>query len=131
MANHNLLGYLIMSALALGMLSGCSASQDKAAKAVEAYFQALQSKDEVAMINHTCAAWEADARTEFNSFSAVKITLQDLSCQQTGQSGDYTLVACTGSLIASYGAEDLVLDFGERVYQAIQEGGDWRLCGYK
>ena len=52
-------------------------------------------------------------------------------CQQNDQAGDFTLVSCQGALVASYGAEDLVLDFSERVYKVIQEGGDWRMCGYK
>ena len=131
MHKKHLMIVTFLSALFIPLATGCSANQDKAAQAVEAYFQALQGKDEAALVSHTCSSWEADARTEFNSFSAVKITLEDFSCQQTDQSGDFTLVSCQGSLVASYGAEDLVLDFSERVYKVIQEGGDWRMCGYK
>lgn len=131
MHKNHLLIVALINVLLLALATGCSANQDKAAQAVEAYFQALQSKNEAAMISHTCSSWEADARTEFNSFSAVEITLNDFSCQQNDQAGDFTLVSCQGALVASYGAEDLVLDFSERVYKVIQEGGDWRMCGYK
>lgn len=124
-----LIGALLI--ILLAFLTACSSNQDKAAQAVEAYFQALQQKDEIGMINRTCAAWEADARTEYNSFAAVDITLNELSCQQSGTSGEITLVDCQGTLVASYGAEDLVLDFSERVFQVKQEGGEWRMCGYK
>ncbi len=105
------LRFTLLSISLLVFFTACSSNQDNAAQAVEAYFQALQSKDEVAMINQTCSAWEADARTEYNSFSAVKITLDNLSCQQTGQADDMTLVACQGTLVASYGAEDLGAGF--------------------
>lgn len=121
----------ILLIILLTLSTACSGNQDKAAQAVEAYFQALQQKDEIGMINRACAAWEADARTEYNSFAAVDITLNELSCQQSGTSGEMTLVACQGTLVASYGAEDLVLDFSERVFQVKQEGGEWRMCGYK
>lgn len=125
------LSNLILAALCLLILGGCSAqSGDQAPQAVEKYLEALVQRDLNAMISVSCAAWEANAKTEYDSFAAVKLNMQDLSCQQRGQDGEYALVACNGSIIANYGAEDLVIDVADRTYQVVQEGGEWRMCGY-
>lgn len=126
---YKLLSFILLAWLGL---SACNTvnSAAGAPAAVEGYLQALVAKDENQMINLSCAAWEAQAKQEFNSFSAVELKLENLECQTTGQQGEYTLVSCSGSMIASYGAEDLQIDVAERNYQLIQEGGDWRVCGY-
>ena len=126
---YKLLSFILLAWLGL---SACNTvnSAAGAPAAVEGYLQALVAKDENQMINLSCAAWEAQAKQEFNSFSAVELKLENLECQETGQQGEYALVSCSGSMIASYGAEDLQIDVAERNYQLIQEGGDWRVCGY-
>jgi hypothetical protein len=126
---YELLSLILLAWLAL---SACNALNNTASApaAVEGYLQALVAKDENQMINLSCAAWEAQAKQEFNSFSAVELKLEDLECLETGQEGEFTLVTCNGSMIASYGAEDLQIDVAERNYQLIQEGGEWRVCGY-
>jgi len=124
--------YLLLLLLILSLLSACNGAGGSAGApaAVEGYLGALVSKDENRVINLSCAAWEAQARQEYNSFAAVELKLEGLKCQQVGQEGDYTLVACSGVMIASYGAEDLEIDVAERNYQVIQESGEWRMCGY-
>lgn len=113
-------------------LVSCSAPANAdGAAALEVYFQALVAKDENRLINSTCAASEADARQELRTFDAVTVSLQDLDCQATGQDGDTTLVACTGKIIANYGNEVLELSLADRTFLAIQENGEWRMCGYR
>lgn len=117
----------------LVLLTGCdgpTSSGDPAAS-VENYFQALQEKDVNKMISTSCADWEAQARQEFDSFAAVELTLEDLSCVSTSQDNDSALVTCTGAMIANYGVEDLEIDVADRNYQVVQEGGAWRMCGYQ
>jgi len=122
-----------MGVLLLSSLTGCNgANQSKgAAAAIESYLQALVARDLNQMTNASCAAWESQAKVEFDSFAAVKLELKDLACKEVGQDNDFTLVSCTGSIIANYGAEDLEIDIAERAYKTIQEGGEWRMCGYK
>ena len=79
----------------------------------------------------SCAAWEADAKTELNSFGAVTARLEDLSCNEAGKDGNFTLVACTGKIIANYNGEDQTINLADRTYKMVQEGGDWRMCGYR
>jgi hypothetical protein len=124
--------YLWLTLLMAALLAGCSSASkgDSAARAVEGYLQALAERDLNQVISQSCAAWEAQARLEYDSFAAVKLELKDVSCQATGEDQAYTLVACTGSIIANYGNEDLHIDVADQTFQVIQEGGDWRVCGY-
>jgi hypothetical protein len=119
---------MIMAAI----LTGCGGTEQKsgAAKAVEGYLQALASRDLNQMISFTCADWESQARLEYDSFAAVKLELNDLSCQEKGQEQTYTLVKCNGTIIANYGAEDLQIDVGDQTFRVTLEGGEWRVCGY-
>jgi hypothetical protein len=128
----NVRRFTVLVMLIAALLAGCSgaAQTGGAAKAVEAYLQALASRDLNQMIGATCADWESQARLEYDSFAAVKLELKDLSCQETGQDQSSTLVACSGTIIANYGAEDLQIDVADQTFQVIQEGGEWRVCGY-
>jgi hypothetical protein len=116
--------------ITLLILAACGASAGSPAKAIETYLNALVARNENAVVSASCASWEASARQEYNSFAAVTLEAKDLVCQAAGADGDYTLVNCTGVIIANYGNEDLQIDVAERSYRAIQEGGEWRMCGY-
>lgn len=115
------------------LISSCSSasSQDSPAAAVQDYLHALQAKDLNKMINLSCAAWESQAKLEYDSFGAVQITIEDLACQSGDQAGESTLVSCNGRIVASYGAEDLIIELNERAYETVREGGEWRMCGYQ
>jgi hypothetical protein len=125
--------HLLLCALALLFAGACSAqgASNTPAGAVEAYLQALAGRDENRLIGLSCAEWEAQARQEFNSFSAVSLQLDALACSQSGQESAFTLVECTGKIIANYGAEDLEIDVAEQTYRVTEEGGEWRVCGYQ
>jgi outer membrane murein-binding lipoprotein Lpp len=115
------------------LLAACSGSAkaNNAAAAVQAYEQALVSKDADMLSNLSCAAWEADAKTELDSFAAVSVKLVEPNCQESGTDGDYTLVSCSGKIVANYNGENLEINLGDRIYKAIQEDGEWRMCGYR
>lgn len=114
-------------------LASCnnSGQSQPAAAAVTAYLEALVQKEENALINQSCAEWESQAKLEFDSFAAVEVEMEGPGCSETGVDGNMTLVSCTGKITASYGAEDLVIDLDERTYQVVNEGGEWRMCGYR
>jgi hypothetical protein len=111
-------------------LPGCS-KKTGAATAIETYIKALVARDANALKNASCAQWEGYAQVELDSFTAVSITLDGLSCQEAGKDGTGTLVSCTGKIKASYNGENQELDLNNRTYRAVQEGSDWRMCGYK
>jgi hypothetical protein len=113
------------------LLAGCAASQTTAPTTTQAYINALVSKDATMLTSLSCAAWEADAKTELDSFGAVTARLEDLSCKEAGKDGNFTLVTCTGKIIANYNGEDQTINLADRTYKMVQEGGDWRMCGYR
>ncbi len=127
-AFHYLLPILFLLTI---FLSGCNGASSGAPQAIESYLEALEAKELNQMIFLSCADWEAQARVEYDSFAAVEVTLEEIECQESAQDGDYTLVSCTGRIVASYGAEDLIIELPERMFKAIQQGGEWRMCGYQ
>jgi hypothetical protein len=120
---------LCISSLIIVSCNGNEA-QSGAAQSVESYLQAMVDRDLNRVVGASCAEWEAQARVEYNSFEAVELTVENLACMQDGQADPFTLVSCTGSIIANYGAEQLKIDVADRAFQAIDEGGEWRMCGY-
>ena len=124
------LWYLVLFSLLTLVISGCSNNQNSAPASIEEYINALVNKDENTLIIYSCADWESEAKSEFNSFSAVSVSLEDLTCQETGQDGDYTIVSCEGIIIANYGNEVLEINLADQNYLSIFEGGEWRMCGY-
>jgi hypothetical protein len=122
---------LLILALTVGIwISACSQGAG-ADDGVLGYFQALASKDADRLALSSCADWETQGQTELESFGAVEVTLEDAACTEAGEEGDYTLVSCTGKLVANYGSEVLEIDLAERSYLAANEGGEWRMCGYR
>jgi hypothetical protein len=121
---------ILLAFLACLFLYGCS-QRSSAAAAVETYIKALVARDANALKNASCAQWESNAQVELDSFTAVSISLEGISCQEAGKDGDATLVSCTGKIKASYNGENQELDLSSRTYRAVQESSEWRMCGYK
>ncbi|UCH59278.1 MAG: hypothetical protein JSV61_13795 [Anaerolineales bacterium] len=113
------------------LLVNCQADDRAAAKVVENYFTALIAKDPQRLSTLSCSDWEASAQTDLESFGAVSAEIFDLSCDSTGEDGEYTLVTCKGKIVANYGDEILELNLSDQSYQTLYEGGEWRMCGYR
>lgn len=124
---------IIVSMLALSIiLSACGASNSSgAAPAVEGYITALAAKDQAALISNSCADWEDDALIELDSFALVEVTVDGMSCAESGADGEVTLVDCTGMLNMSYNGEPQSLDLSARTYEVIEQDGDWLVCGVR
>ena len=119
--------FVIAFALAL---AGCS-QKNNAATAIEAYIQALAAQDANQLAIVSCSEWESSAQVELDSFSAVSAVLENLTCQESSQDADSILISCSGKIILDYGGEIQELDLSSRGYLARQEGGEWRMCGYR
>ena len=124
--------FIPISILSLSMLilSACGGQADDAAAAVQTYLDGLVNKDADQVVNVSCLDWESGAQAEIDSFMTVDATLEDVTCQESGHDGNFTLVTCTGNIVFSYGGEDQYLGLEGQTYQAVQEGGEWRMCGY-
>ncbi len=114
------------------LLSACGASASGGATAaVEGYITALATKDQAALISNSCADWEDDALIELDSFALVEVTVDGMSCAESGTDGDKTLVDCTGMLNMSYNGEPQSLDLADRTYEVIEQDGNWLVCGVR
>jgi hypothetical protein len=113
------------------VLTACSGGESGPVQAIESYLQALTDQDPDQLVNVSCADWEASALTEVDSLTAVTTQLEDLACQEAGQQDADTLVTCTGKIIFDYNGEIQELDLAGRTYITREEGGEWRMCGYR
>ena len=121
---------IFLSIVMLG-LSACGSEQSGAAGAIEEYIQALTNQEAELVANLVCADWEEQAQLEVDSFSAVSAEIPELACQEAGTDNADTLVTCIGKILLDYNGEKQELDVSLRTYRARQEGGEWRMCGYK
>jgi hypothetical protein len=121
-----------LALLLLLLLAACSAQSGSGpTRAVEAYLQALVSKNAAKIVTLSCASWESDAQMEVDSMTAVTAKLEGLSCQDAGKDGDSSLVTCKGKIVATYNNENQDIPLEGRNYKVSQESNEWRVCGYK
>lgn len=113
------------------ILIACNNEQNDASKAIEAYIQALSNKDSAEISNLSCAEWEKSALSEVDSLTAVGSKIENLTCKETGQDGADSYVSCTGVLSLDYNGEAQQIDLSARTFIARNEGGEWRMCGYR
>jgi len=111
-------------------LAGCS-NKAASAQAVESYLNAMIGKQADMLTSLSCAAWEEQAILEMDSFEAVSASLEGLSCTESGTENGQALVTCTGKIVTSYQGEAREFDLSRWTYLVAQEGGDWRVCGYR
>jgi len=123
--------FAVLALLALGAfaLAAC-ADSGSASDAIEAYLRAKVEADADKMVALSCSAWEAQALEQAASFKSVRAELEDMACEAGGEDGDYTLVTCTGTLIIHYGGEEPRRQpLGGTTYRALDDGGEWKMCG--
>jgi hypothetical protein len=113
------------------LLSSCNKKSENAADSIEAYIQALSAKDSVQVSVLSCPEWEQNALTEVDSLTAVGAKAENLACEETGKEGDYAYISCTGYLALDYDGEIQQIDLSNRIYLALYDDGEWRMCGYK
>jgi hypothetical protein len=125
---------LLALALAAGFVlvaCGSGSATGDPAKNIEAYLQARVKSDLNQMIGLSCAAWEPTAKVEATSFQAMNAKLDGVACQASETQGGTSFVACKGKIVTSYNGNNREWDLAERQFKSIQEGGEWRMCGYR
>jgi hypothetical protein len=110
-----------------------TATTHPAAAAVLAYLEARARADVAAVQALACPAFAGQAATEAVSFRSMNARLDGVVCAVAGASGEFTLVACTGKLVTTYGTETREWDQSAFIYRAAPaEGGQaWQMCGYE
>jgi hypothetical protein len=122
---------LTLSVMLTAGITACAGGDDAPAKAVELYHEALVAKDQDLLVNYACADWETQALLELDSFVSVETALVDMACQTVSEDGSSANVECTGSISATYNGEAREFPLSGRTFIVTEEGGEWRLCGYK
>lgn len=117
--------------IVLTTLSACAGTGDVPSQVVERYHHALVEKDEERLLNASCAEWEAMALMELDSFMSVETELVDFTCQTTSSDENNATVTCEGTISATYDGEAREFPLDIQTFLVIQEGGEWRLCGYE
>jgi hypothetical protein len=101
-----------------------------ATQVVEQHLTLLVNKDETGFAQTLCPAYEGDGMREFRSFGAVDASLNAVSCAEDGADGDTILVLCTGTIDIVYEGENTRgIDLSREVYRAVQDDGEWKVCG--
>ncbi len=112
------------------LLVAACGSQDSPTAAIQNYLNARVAADETKMVALTCKDQESLAETEAASFKSLNAKLNSVSCSQAGTDGQFTLVACQGSILTTYNGETTTRDLAGRNFRTIQEDGQWKFCGY-
>lgn len=125
---------LIMGYIGIFLITSCggkTTSLKSPENAVESYLNALVNKDSNTLSTLSCADWEANALMEYDSLQAVTVRLDGLACIKTGDEGNYSLVNCSGKIIATYNGEDQNIELSPRIYKVVNQNGEYLVCGYQ
>jgi len=121
-------GWRLMLLGALLLLAACA--QSDPAGTVEAYLQAKAASDLDQMLSLSCAAWEGQAVIEATSFESMNAELEGMACHAGEERDGATRVDCEGQITTVYNGETRQWDLGAFPYRLVQEGGEWKMCGY-
>jgi uncharacterized protein YraI len=91
------------------------------------YLSARVVGDAAQMQALACAAWDANALMQSQSFRAMRAQLNNVTCTTVSQSGSSAVVHCDGTIQTEYNGELRQWELGD--YAMTQEGGAWRMCG--
>lgn len=116
---------LLLAAL---VLAGCASGDP--APAIERYIETRTAGDAETLVGYSCASWEGQAVVEATSFQSMNAEIFDMACQSAGETEGGTRVACTGTIVTEYRGEETEWDLAAQTFLAVQEGGEWRMCGY-
>ena len=107
-----------------------SGDKDGAAGAIEKYLQARVKSDVNQMTLLSCPTWEAQARVEAVSFQSMNAQLEGVSCEAGAADASGTTVTCKGKIVTTYQGEAREWSVSDHPYLAVQQDGEWRMCGY-
>jgi len=126
---------LILSLLCLFVLVACAPSAQQGgnpASAITDYLNAMVKNDTAKLPSLVCPAYEAGAKTDFDSLGAIGgVTLNNLKCTSGAVNGDSATVTCTGSIDYTYNGEKNSQDLSTNTYSVKRVDGEWKMCGYQ
>lgn len=116
--------FIVMVLLLLLAACGASTAGDPAAT-VQAYMQAKANGEADTIRQLLCSEMEGVMEREIRTFESVSdVRIEGMACTHQG---DSPIVSCTGTIVATYGAEDT--EFPLASYRVVEEDGEWKWCG--
>jgi hypothetical protein len=113
------------------LLTACGGKAESGAvSAVERYYLAIIQQSQEDLAKDVCASFEAEAKTELDSFKGVKTELSDFACSESDKTDQDATVKCTGKIVATYGNEKMDFPIEGRAHKVVNQSGDWLVCGY-
>lgn len=122
--------FLLTFLLFASILSACGGGDEAAAITVENYLAALADKDDALLVSYICPEFEFEALLEFDAFSMVQTSLNEVTCQEVSRQDNQADVVCQGTIEATYGNELRSFDLNRRTYHLTEQDGSWLVCGY-
>jgi hypothetical protein len=122
---------VVLASIVSGLVACAGQPSGTAAEAVQNYLQARADKDAEAMIGLSCPDWEAQARVEAASFASMNAALEEVACTDAGAEGEAALVTCSGKIVTTYNGENRDWPLEDFTFKVIDDGGEWRMCGYQ
>lgn len=108
------------------ILAGCAEESDPSETILQ-YLDARISADATRLQALTCAELEAQIPAQVASFQSINASLEDATCTTAGEQDGKTVVECTGKIVFDYDGERNERDLAN--YLAVQENGEWKMCG--
>ncbi len=118
--------FMLLLLMTLFMLVACAGEGDPS-KVVQNYLQAKVDSNATELRSLICSSMEGDLAREVASFASVKASLPEVACTTGNTENGYTLVSCTGKIVALYGTENR--DIPLSTYRTVKEDGEWKWCG--
>ncbi len=117
---------VVLLLLVMFAAAACSSSSGTdPAQTVEKYMQAKADADADTISQLLCSEIENVLERESRTFESVSgVHIEDMTCQQVGES---EVVTCQGTIVATYGTEDM--EFPLASYRVVEEDGEWKWCG--
>lgn len=128
---QNYIRALLLLVLLGALLVAACGQQDSPASAAESYVKTRLASDAAKLVALSCKDWEGQARDEAASFQSMNASVDGMSCSQSGEDGQFTLVTCQGKLLTTYAGETRSRDLAARSFKVVKEDGQWKMCGYK
>jgi outer membrane lipoprotein-sorting protein len=108
------------------LFAGCAEQADPSNTILQ-YLEARVSANATGLQELTCAELESQIPAQIASFQSIEASLEDTSCRADGEQDGKTVITCSGKIVYDYDGERNERELGS--YLAVQENGDWKMCG--
>lgn len=125
--------YILILVILAVILTSCKTSvEETPADVVEAYINALATKDKDQAAELSCIYWKEAGKAEVSAFEDYEVSLEKVDCSVIEEDEVVATVSCTGNyVLEDSGGKTTTLALDQRSYLVKFEDDAWKVCGYK